>query len=82
MRYTDTEQKAIYYPALNITIPNSTANRAYRKYVIPYLNEGNVIAEYKEDVQSPETLPIIEGSTDTEKLDSVISVLRSKGIAL
>jgi hypothetical protein len=82
MRYVDTEQKAIYYPALNKTIPNDTANRAYRKYVIPYLNEGNVIAEYKEDVPSPETLPIIEGTTDTEKIDSVISVLRSKGIAL
>jgi hypothetical protein len=82
MRYLDTEQTAIYYPALNITIPNNTTNRAYRKYVIPYLNGGNVIAEYKEDVQSPETLPIIEGTTDTEKLDSVISVLRNKGIAL
>jgi hypothetical protein len=82
MRYTNKAKTTIHYPALNITIPNDTANRAYRKYVIPYLNEGNVIAEYKEDVQSPETLPIIEGSTDTEKLDSVISVLRSKGIAL
>jgi hypothetical protein len=82
MRYIDTEQTAIYYPALNTTIPNTATNRAYRKYVIPYLNDGNVIAEYKEDVQSPETLPIIEGTTDTEKLDSIISVLRSKGIAL
>jgi hypothetical protein len=82
MRYTDTEQTSIYYPALNITIPNNATNRAYRKYVIPYLNEGNSIEEYTEDVQLPETLPIIEGTTDTEKLDSVISVLRSKGIAL
>jgi hypothetical protein len=82
MKYIDTEQTAIYYPALNITIPNSTANRAYRKYVIPYLNDSNVIAEYIEDVPIPETLPIIEGTTDTEKLDSVISVLRNKGIAL
>jgi hypothetical protein len=81
-QYTDETQTAVKDTSTGATIPISTSNRDYRNRVQPWLDAGNTpLPAPEEPTPAPATLPVIQGTTDSEKLASVISILQANGIA-
>lgn len=82
IRYISETQDTVYDEDSKRSIPIDINNRYYRLIVLPYLDQGNEIEPYIDAITLPKTLPIIEGTTDTERLSSIINILRAEGIAL
>jgi hypothetical protein len=80
-QYTDTSETAVKDTNTGATIPIDENNRDYRNRVQPWLAAGNTPDAYVEPTPAPATLPVIQGTTDSEKLASVISILQANGIA-
>jgi hypothetical protein len=81
-QYTDTSETAVKDTNTGATIPINENNRRYRNEVKPWLDAGNTpLPAPEEPTPAPATLPVIQGTTDSEKLASVISILQANGIA-
>jgi hypothetical protein len=81
-QYTDTSETAVKDTNTGATIPLNEGNRRYRNEVKPWLDAGNTpLPAPEEPTPAPATLPIIQGTTDSEKLASVIQILTAHGIA-
>jgi hypothetical protein len=63
------------------SIPADPNNRHWQEYQ-RWLDAGNTpLPAPEEPTPAPATLPVIQGTTDSEKLASVISILQANGIA-
>jgi hypothetical protein len=81
-QYTNASETAVIELATGAIIPISTGNRDYRNRVQPWIAAGNTpLPAPEEPTPAPATLPVIQGTTDSEKLASVISILQANGIA-
>jgi hypothetical protein len=81
-QYTNTSETAVIELATGAIIPISTGNRDYRNRVQPWIAAGNTpLPAPEEPTPAPATLPVIQGTTDSEKLASIISILQANGIA-
>jgi hypothetical protein len=71
----------VYHRPTKRSIPEDMRNRHWQEYQ-RWLAAGNTpLPAPEEPTPAPATLPIIQGTTDSEKLASVIGILQANGIA-